>query len=311
MLTVKYEKEFLRLYDEVNNKRQLIKDVIIVEQETGVALLDWDDTEVASFLKKAESVSPMSLNRRMTILRKFADLICTREKLAKRKYIMEDGVFMQMIDRSQLAASTLSYDQYCEIKNQLGVSIDGETVNVRDKVIFELAWMGLTNDEIRMVKSEEIEFVKTENDWEIAIINIDDKIIRVEDPEVTADIKLCMKELYNVIFSKDGRVKKMFYKESEYLVKPIAIGRTSNKTYLNNPHLSLQHVLKSGEIVCQGIDVESLTLSDIRRSRLIYLLAPENEIFFDFQTIAGIYNLKRPEGLRWYREIAREKYGVK
>jgi len=311
MLTVKYEKEFLRLYDEVNNKRQLIKDVIIVEQETGVALLDWDDTEVASFLKKAESVSPMSLNRRMTILRKFADLICTREKLAKRKYIMEDGVFMQMIDRSQLAASTLSYDQYCTIKNQLDISIDAETVNVRDKVIFELAWMGLTNDEIRMVKSEDIEFVKIQNDWEIAIINLDNKVIRVEDPEVTSDIKMCIKELYNVITSKDARVKKMFYKESDYLIKPMIIGRTSNKTYLNNPHLSLQHVFKSGGIVCKGIDMDSLSLSDIRRSRLIYLLAPENEIFFDFATIAGIYNLKRPEGLRWYREIAREKYGVK
>jgi len=70
-------------------------------------------------------------------------------------------------------------------------------------------------------------------------------------------------------------------------------------------------VFKSGAIVCQGIDMDSLSLSDIRRSRLIYLLAPENEVFFDFQTIAGIYNLKRPEGLRWYREIAREKYGVK
>jgi len=311
MLTVKYEKEFLRLYDEVNNKRQLIKDVIIVEQETGVALLDWDDTEVASFLKKAESVSPMSLNRRMTILRKFADLICTREKIAKRKYIMADGVFMQMIDRSQLTASTLSYDQYCTIKNQLDISIDAETVNVRDKVIFELAWMGLTNDEIRMVKSEDIEFVKTQNDWEIAIINLDNKVIRVEDPEVTSDIKMCIKELYNVITSKDARVKKMFYKESDYLIKPMIIGRTSNKTYLNNPHLSLQHVFKSGGIVCKGIDMDSLSLSDIRRSRLIYLLAPENEIFFDFATIAGIYNLKRPEGLRWYREIAREKYGVK
>lgn len=310
MLTKKYSEDFLKIYDTEGNKGQIIKNIIETEEETKVELLDWEDEEIAITLKKAGSVSPQSLNRSMVILRKFADFICKKEKLTKRKYVMEDGVFMKLIDKEQLLSTTISYDQYLTIREQLDMSDGGEKVNLRDKVIFELAWEGLTNDEIRSIKETNIEFAENENGWEVTIINLENKIIRIEDTQVTEDIKLCLKEQYCVRTAKDLRTKKTYYKDSEYLIKPINVGRTSDKTYLDNPHLALQRVLRASDIVCKGIDVESLTLADVRRSKLIYLLAPENEDFFDFETVAAIYNLKRPQALRWYKKIADEKYRV-
>jgi very-short-patch-repair endonuclease len=310
MLTKKYLEEFLKLYDEENNKGKIIENIIETEEETKVELLDWEDDEIAITLKKAGSVSPQSLNRNMVILRKFADFICKKEKLPKRKYEMEDGVFMKLIDKDQLLASTISYDQYLTIREGLDMSEGGERINIRDKVIFELAWEGLTNDEIRSIKEENIEFVISESGWEATIISLENKTIRIEDTQVTEDIKLCLKETYCVRTAKDLRTKKTFYKDSKYLIKPINVGRTSDKTYLDNPHLALQRVFRTGEIVCSGIEVENLTLADVRRSKLIYLLAPENEEFFDFETVAAIYGLKRPQALRWYKKIADEKYKI-
>mgnify|MGYP001606325636 CR=1 FL=1 len=308
MLTQKYSEDFLKLYDKKGNKGQLIKNIIETEKESKVELLDWEDTEIAIALEKSGSVSPNGLNSNMVVLRKLADFICKKEKLQTREYTMGHGTFLPLINMKHLLETTLNYDQYLIIRDQLDITENGIKINIRDKVIFELAWEGLTNEEIKSIKEENIEFVRTENDWEIAIINLDNKIIRIEDPSVTEDIKLCLKELYCIRTGKDERRKQNFYKESEYLIKPVNVGRVSDKTYLDNPHLALQRVLKVVEIVCEGINVEELTLADIRRSKLIYLLAPENEDFFNFETVAAIYNLKRPEALRWYKKIAEEKY---
>ncbi|MBZ9622898.1 hypothetical protein G9F71_008530 [Clostridium sp. FP2] len=308
MLTQEYSEKFLDEHDKEGNKGQIIKNIIETEIETKIELLDWEDAEIATFLKKAGSVSPQGLNKSMVILRKFADFICKKKKLAIREYIMEDGVLLSLIDKEQLLTTTINYDQYLTIRSQLDMTEGGMKVNLRDKVIFELAWEGLLNDEIRAIKEGNIEFVQSENGWEIAIINLENKVFRIEDPSVAEDIKLCLKELSCIRTTKDGRTKKTLYKDSEYLIKPVNVGRVSDKTYLNNPHLALQRALRASDILCKGINVKDLTLADIRRSRLIYLLAPENEEFFNFETVAAIYNLKRPEALRWYKKIAEEKY---
>jgi len=51
-----------------------------------------------------------------------------------------------------------------------------------------------------------------------------------------------------------------------------------------------------------------LSLDDIRRSRLVLLLNKKNEEYFNFETVAAIYNLKTISAIRWYREIAAMKY---
>ncbi|MBU3153480.1 hypothetical protein [Clostridium estertheticum] len=310
MLVEKYMEEFKKVYNNDINFGQIFRDIIEVEKETKKELLKWGDEEVSIYLKKADAISPKTLGKRMSILRKIADFICTKEKITKRKYLIEEGMYMQFVEKGRLDSVTLTYDQYMDIKNQLDMTEDGEKVNLREKVIFELAWQGLTNEEIKFIKSENIKFETVEDDWEIILLEFEDKTIRIEDQEVIQDIKLCIKETYNVRTAKDGRIKKTFYKDSEYLIKPINVGRFSTKTYMNNPHLALQRVLQNGDFVCPGIDVENLTLSDIRRSKLIYLLAPENEEFFNIETVARLYNLRSPAGLSWFKKVAIEKYGA-
>lgn len=308
MLTEKYSQRFLELYDKENNKGQIIKKIIETEQNTEVELLDWDDSHIVVYLRNFGAISPSALNKKMVVLRKFAEFICKKENIPTRTYLIDDGVFLQLIDKNQLASVTLNYSQYVHIKNQLDITDGGERVNVRDKLIFEFAWSGLTSDDIRMIKESDIEFIESDNGWQIALLNLYDRVIRIDDPEIVEDIKLCLREIYNTRTAKDGRTKKTFYKDSEYLIKPINVGRTSSKTYLNEPNLTLQSVFKSGNIICEGIDIEGLSLADIRRSKLIYLLSPENEEFFDIKTVGGLFNFKSRMSLDWLKTIARELY---
>jgi|GEM_PF-7100037 len=225
---------------------------------------------------------------------------------------MGDGVLLQLINREKLMSVTLNYEQYMSINGQLDIIDADKKINLRDKVIFELAWLGLTSEEIKLIKEDDIEFIPSDNGGEVTIIDTDGgKLVRIEDPDVSNDIKLCLKEKCNTVTDTNGITKKMPYKDSEYLIKPIKVGHSTSKTYFDNPHLALHHVLRRGDILCDSINLNSLTLTDIRRSRLIYLASPNSEDFFNFKTIASLYNLKRPEALRWYKEVALEKYKPK
>ena len=309
MLTKKHSENFLKIHDVENSRGKIIKNIIETEEELKINLLDWSEDNVIVFLKKANAASPQTLNKHMSTLRKFAEFICKKEKLPIQSYVFqEENIFLRLIDRRQLLRVTLNYDEYLTIREQINKTEDGESINTRNKLIFELAWVGLTNDEIKFIKEKDIEFIKMENGSDITILNLENKTLRIEDDVITTDVKLCLKEKYCIGTAKDGRIKKTFYKDSEYLIKPVQVGPKTGKTYIDNPHLALRRVLEAGEIICEGIDVEKLTLSDIRRSKLIYLLAPENEEFFNLETVAKIYNLRNSEGLRWYKDIAQEKY---
>lgn len=309
MLTKKYSEEFLKIYDKVtNDKRKIVKNIIKVENKEKIELLSWGEEQIILFLKEVNAESPQSLNKSMVALRKFANLICERENLPKQNYSIDDGVFLKLIDKDQLRASIISYEQYMNIKNQMDIVIDGKKANVRDKLIFELGWIGLTSEEIKMLKVSDIEFVESDTNTEVAILQLKNKIIRAEDPEVVMDIKLCEKETFCIKTAKDNVEKKTFYKDSEYLIKPVNMGRSSEKTYMGNPSVTLQRAIKSNGVICDGIDIDMLCLNDIRRSKLIYLLAPQNKEFFDFKTISGIFNLKTSTSLYWLRKIAKEKY---
>ena len=96
MLTKKYLKEFTEIYDTEGTFGQMLRNVISTEEEEKKDLLNWEDKEIAVYLKRANAISPKTLVRHMVILRKFANFICKKEKIAKREYLMEDGVYMQI-----------------------------------------------------------------------------------------------------------------------------------------------------------------------------------------------------------------------
>jgi hypothetical protein len=311
MLTNKYNKLYLEIFDTLNNKGQVIKNIIKTEKESAVALLNWKEDQLIMFLKKFESISPVSLSKNLTILREFANYICKEEGLEKQSFLLDNSIFISLIDTDKLLSVTLSYEQFQNIRRQLGMASIGETVNYRDKLIFELAWNGLTEDEIRMLKKSDIEYVNVKG-MDIAILSlVTGKAVRIDDPEVIEDMKKCAVTTEITRIAKDGRFKTTGYKDSEYLLRPGKSGASSPNDFFGKPATALKGAFLKQDISCDGIEMLDLSLDDIRRSRLIMLLSPKNEKFFNLETVAGLYNLKTKEGLSWYKQISALKYGVK
>jgi hypothetical protein len=302
MLSEKYLKDYMDTNSKYDFKAVLDR---ITDQEkiSGIQLLNWTEIEAGEYLKSFHSVSAMALNRQFSILRNFADFICEKENISKRKFNLGEDKLYDFIDKEILLKTTLNYEEYRNIKSQLDE-------NVRDKLIFELAWYGLANEDIKMLTNSDVIFEMSEDfGWEIAFLNIRDGFLfKVEDPEVVEDIKRCMKEMYHIIESKDGRTKKMQYRDSEYIIKPINVGKNKKEDYLCNPSLTLQKTFVAKDITCKDIDVYNLSIEDIRRSGLIYLLSSENNKEYSMDLITIIYGYKNDTGLYWLKNFAKEKY---
>ena len=268
MLSQKYLKDFLNTNDKYDFNSALNK-ISKQEKISGVSFLNWEESEIGDYLRSFNSVSAMALNRQLSVLRNFADFICEKENLPKKIYSLGEDKLYDFIDKEKLNSITISFEQYRHIKNQFDE-------NVRDKLIFEFAWYGLSNEEIKMIQLQDIKFTQSDFGWDIALINIGKDIpFKIEDPEVVEDIKKCMNETFHFISAKDGKTKKMKYKDSNYLIKPINVGKRKKEDYISNPSLTLQKALITKK--CADIDVSNLSIEDIRRSGLVYLLSPENE----------------------------------
>lgn len=303
LLTEKYIDEFLSVQKDV---RAVLQRIIDEEKRSNIQLLDWSEEEIGNYLRSFDSESEGSLNRQFSMLRQFANYICERENIYKRKFVLKNSKLGDYVNREKLDNTTITFLQYKHIRSQL-------KNNVRDKLIFELAWHGLINKDIKMLKTTDITFKKSDFGWDIAFLDIGKEIpIKIEDPEVVEDIKNCINESNYEIDSIDDRTKNMQYKDSPYLIKPVDVGRPKTKetsAHSCNPSSSLKNALRAHEVECEGIDVERLTINKIQRSGLIYLLAPENEKDFSLEMIAILYGYKNETGLYWLRKVAREKYG--
>ena len=300
MLSQKYIKDFLNTN---NNKdfKAVLERIIDQEKMSKISFLEWSEKEIGEYLRSFNSISPMALNRQFSILRNFSDYICEGEGISKRNFSLSEDRLYDFIDRDKLLQVTINYEQYKNIKNQLDV-------NIRDKLIFELAWCGLTNDEIKMLKISDIKFEKSE-DYECAFIEIGKEFPhKIEDPEVVEDIKESMKRIKHINKNKNGKENKYSYRYSEYLIKPANVGRTKKEGYACNPSTYLKDALDTNEVICEEIEISDLSIENIRRSGLIYLLSPENEKDYSLVLITVLYGYKNENGLFWLKNFAKEKY---
>jgi hypothetical protein len=72
--------------------------------------------------------------------------------------------------------------------------------------------------------------------------------------------------------------------------------------------MTLQRIFFQHSINCNGIDMLNLSIDDIRRSKLIYLLSPENEEYFDMDMISVAFNIKNDTSFFWLKKVAKQKY---
>jgi len=140
-----------------------------------------------------------------------------------------------------------------------------------------------------------------------AIISLGNNIILIEHAEVVEDIKAVIAEQYYRLTSCKGIEKTMSYMDSEYLFKPIMVGKNIGKeeTFLSNPNTALKNSLFRNGVECEGINMRRLSLEDIRRSKIIYLIHHAKEM--NLEEISVMFDVN-DSNLNWLREIAKVKY---
>ena len=176
--------------------------------------------------------------------------------------------------------------------------IDGKEYNTRDKILVELAWEGLTVDEMKNLKEQDIVFDKSSGS-NIAKIKLETRTVNVRNEGVVEDIKKTLRQTEYYLASKTGR-KSQFrkYKETDYLIKVINTN-TSSKDTASNLTQIMKKVL-ARVYVLPTVDLENLTLESIRRSRAIEMLK-HNESLDDVQEFMG---KKTSCDLYWLQELA-------
>jgi hypothetical protein len=311
LLSKKYYNDFVEMRNNPLNTKTVLNQIIKIEKETGIEMLKWSKVEYSKYLSSFESTSPISIRQYDYTLKYFAKFICEQEKIDVVDFEFENIKYEDFIDIEKVLSRTISYEQYITIKNQLTVMDGAVERNYRDKVIFELGWSGLTNEEIKMLKESDITESLNELEDTILILNLTstDRIVRIEDPEIVEDIKKCILETEYLTVDKNGMIKRPKYRESEYLIKPVNVGRCKPETYLNNPGLTLSFVLE--KVQCEGIDLDGLTLEDIKRSKIIYLMMGETKDYFDNMTLMSLFGLNEANQLTWWKTVGELKYNTK
>lgn len=308
MLTKKYKTGFLKLDKRNEGLKGTLKRIITKEEEYETPCINWNTEQVEEFLRDSHSVSPNAISRSLTFLRSLAEYICSEEKLVCPEFNLDFGRLYDLVDYNKLLNVTITYGDYRYLIEKL-------SKNIRDKVLFELAWLMLTNDEIRNLKKRDIEFeTDPDTEMEIAWLMVSDtKMVKVEDPEVVKDIKKCREETYYYVSTKDGRDKMMKLKPTDYLIRAVQVGKPkmlkNPEEYIENPSLALHNTLIQQEIIRPGIEVSELSIENIKRSKMIYLLAPQNEKYFDNDLIMSMLDSGNIESnLSWFRKVAKIKY---
>lgn len=287
--------------------KSILDRLIETEAQLDLSFFEWSNDQIRDFLISFHSISPSVLNKVLNTMRDFSDYICEKEGTPKREFSLGFDMLHELVDYEKLMETVINYHEYQHIKSQLRVVSE----NIRDVVIFELAWIGLKNEEIKMLKESDVTFEFSEIwDADIAFVRVNDKKkFRVEDPDVAEDLKKCIDARYYYINDKNGVSKRMNYKESEYLIKPVQVGRSKKEDWISNPSWVLQTEFIKNDIKCEGISMPELSVEDIRRSKIVYLLSPDNEPFFDFTFINVYFDFGSSDStLFWLKKVSKLKY---
>jgi len=282
-----------------------VNSIIEYEKSFNESCVYWNKENLIQWIKEFNSTSIGSLNVKLSTFRKFCTFISNEENIQYKDISLDFGEMYNYLDVEQLKRITLTYMDYRHILNQMLSDNSGDGWNVRDRLIFEFAWLGLSNEEMKLIKESDIDF----QGQDAVVINISNtKFFRSEDPQLIEDIKLCLNEQYHYIRSKDGRSKKMQYRDSEYLIKPVNVGRSKREDYVGNPGVVLQAAFAYFGITCEGIDIYTLSIEDIRRSKIVYLLSEENSDYFDMEFVKNLFDMSSENQMFWYKKVAKIKY---
>lgn len=281
-------------------------------EEHDKPLAEWTTTDFDYFFKSLGLISRNSVLKYLDIVRKIYKYVCEKENVkCEGMHLSEPAI--KYIDYKKLRSTIITREDYKFIRDELDFLYDGKLRNVRDKVIFELAWETLSARDIRNLKVNDI----TKHGEKIKI-QLKNRVIWIDDPIVIKDIELCKNEYEHYDIDKRGYCRVYNYKISDYLIKPVDTrtganedGRVINMSIIWKTiakHLSVDIGYKSRDYdgTEHVLDLEYLTIEGVKRSRILELLHQKH---ITPQIIQSILGKSQYIDIKWLQEISNRIYG--
>jgi site-specific recombinase XerD len=309
----------MNFYDELIEKTTKVRDKLLYKNllkridDYGKKIIDWDSSDLDAFLYSLHSTSLTSLQKQLYFIRQIHKYTCEKKNIEYTMLTVNKELF-DYIDYKKLRSQIITYDDYKFIRNELDFLYDGEYRNVRDKVIFELAWEGLTASEIKNLKYNDIEFVENK-----IKLNLKNKTLWIHDPVVVQDIKKCMNEYDYYREDKRGKILIYSYVSTDNLIKPVAIRSDNKQDVIKNISITLKSIMlktslnvgrksKDWDGTEHDLEIEHLTIENIRRSRIIYLISQKH---LTIEMISKFFGKKTYLDFYWLKKVSERIYGKK
>lgn len=299
-------KEFIKYEKNSNVNIHILKSMFEYEKKIKREIRLWRNEDELNWLKSFNTISPFGLHSRISFLNKYKDFIKrTNKQLRVYKSKLTSDEVWGCIDIEKLEKLTLTDAQYNIILAQMQ-NTDTKFINTRDRLIMELAWLGLTNNEIKMLKKNDVKIVDDENEKQ-AVISLQNRNIVTGNLQTILDIETCFEEQNHIVNTKKNIMKVMKLAESNYLIRPVSIGTNvaSTTSTIGNPSVVLKNVFIKNDIKCNGIDIELLSIESIRRSKICSLIHNEE---LDYVGMVNEFGIEQDCTYFIYRKISKLKY---
>lgn len=248
--------------------------VFEIVREIDKPIIEWSSEDVDRFMYEFYSTSPSTLQTRLSQLRKLHKHICKQKGIPPKKLDPTKKVY-EYVYPDNLKAATITVKDFSEIRTRLvEYDVNGK-VNARDRLIFELAWEGLTNEEMSALKEKDIEFKFDKNQnivaAVLAISGKNKRTLLIDDQETAQDIDDCINETHH--YTEDyynSKEKRYSYVQTEYLLKPIRVGSYSKSNRLKAGRI--WNILKKlfERTSYSNNNLDYLNIESIVRSRILW-----------------------------------------
>lgn len=260
-------------------------------------ITEWNNYDLDKYITELDSISLNTITKYEQYIKNFYRFCCEIEGVTP-KYLFLTRGNKYYVNYEKLFSTILTEPQYKMLKNVLSETVGGKEYNTRDKLLVELAWEGLSVDDIKNLKERDIEFKQTDG-REVVNLKLETRDVIIYDEEIIEDIKKTMAqdEYYLVSKNADRKDQIRQLKDTEYLIRAIKTNSSTRSTAGN-----LSQILKKSlekVYVLPDIDLDSITMESIRRSRAIDMFI-NNATLEDVKEFLG----KKAEcDLYWLQEL--------
>lgn len=296
-----YLNNFFLENDITEKEQQLYISLVNKLENYDKSIVEWDNYDLDEFMLGLRSKSANSIAKTFQYVKNIYNYICGKEEvIAKNLYLIHAPKYY--IDKRKLRNNILTKQQYNHFRKILTVTdINNDEYNYRDKVLVELAWEGLTSNEIKNLKINDILF-EDRDSGKIAKIKLEDRDVIITDPEVVKDIIQTIKhDKYYVHPRNRRKAQYISLRDTEYLIRAVKTNVGKRDT-VSNPSGLLKNVLAKEEMEdsVMGVDLSRISLEDIRRSRVVDMM--QNGV--SNEEVANFLGKKTTCDIYWLEEIA-------